>query len=811
MKNSIRKTFCVVAVCVALAMPGAALAVSEQQPQEENASISEVPLAHASDSVLPQDAAANGADGLETDSDGAPQGDAGAVSGAASNISAADGLGSGATESSVGVSTQEVGTTEPEDVLPEVTKPQVTAEISSDGSCRLTWTAIRGAQKYAIAVWRDNGWYTYTYNYTNTWFDLSGLEAGRTYEFLVQSYDGTSWSSFDDADIVKVTWDGSTAPKNVVGAPAGDGTVALTWDTVPGATVYAVAEKLANGSYHTFTYSCIDTAYTVSDLSNGHPHRFLVQAFVDGAWSPVSDYLLVEVTPEGATKPSVSVRQSSNSCVLSWNKVSGATRYAIAVRNDDGSWRTYDYNYRGTSFTLSDLTAGRSYEFIVQAYVNGSWSSFDQSDIITVKYVDATSPQNVQVESTSNDGELMVSWDAVEGASQYAVAELLPNGSYKALNNNIGAGQLFFTVWDVWPGRAHSYLVQAFVNGRWSPISRYLTVSATPNGDAKPVVQAMPTNGGVSLSWNRVPGASCYTVAVRVGSIWHTYTSDLTSTSFGLSGMDAGNPYHFVVQAKINGTWTDFSDDDIVTAQALGGIPASPRPLFYVSYSNNAIHVYWEPVPGATRYAIAQQLPGGSYSTYTLNATGNSYTITNFPDGGNRTYKILVQAYKNGQWSDFSSSDTRSVYVPAQLSEAERLLVARAQKYNYFSRTSYLILVDVTRTDIGIFQYDGGWHLIKYFQCSCGAPSTPTVIGQFELGAKGYSFGAGTGHTCYWWSQIYHDYLFHSVLYKEGSHTEFVDDRIGYHVSGGCVRLQIDNAKYIYDNIPSGTKVVTYL
>ena len=29
-------------------------------------------------------------------------------------------------------------------------------------------------------------------------------------------------------------------------------------------------------------------------------------------------------------------------------------------------------------------------------------------------------------------------------------------------------------------------------------------------------------------------------------------------------------------------------------------------------------------------------------------------------------------------------------------------------------------------------------------------------------------------------------------------------------LSHGCVRLQIDNAKWIYDNIPSGTKVVTF-
>ena len=33
-----------------------------------------------------------------------------------------------------------------------------------------------------------------------------------------------------------------------------------------------------------------------------------------------------------------------------------------------------------------------------------------------------------------------------------------------------------------------------------------------------------------------------------------------------------------------------------------------------------------------------------------------------------------------------------------------------------------------------------------------------------------------------------------------------MDGRVGIPLSHGCVRLQIDNAKWIYDNIPRGTK-----
>ena len=45
--------------------------------------------------------------------------------------------------------------------------------------------------------------------------------------------------------------------------------------------------------------------------------------------------------------------------------------------------------------------------------------------------------------------------------------------------------------------------------------------------------------------------------------------------------------------------------------------------------------------------------------------------------------------------------------------------------------------------------------------------------------------------------------------YYQGTRT-VKDGRLGQDVSEGCVRLAIKNAKWIYDYIPEGTRVVTY-
>lgn len=131
---------------------------------------------------------------------------------------------------------------------------------------------------------------------------------------------------------------------------------------------------------------------------------------------------------------------------------------------------------------------------------------------------------------------------------------------------------------------------------------------------------------------------------------------------------------------------------------------------------------------------------------------------------------------------------------------------ARAQQY--VSSTGYLILIDSSSHTVGVFQGSQyQWNMVHSWPCGNGAWMTPTVKGIFTVSDRGYSFGSG--YTCYYWTQFYGDYLFHSILYWPGTHI-VQDGTLGASVSHGCVRLSLENAKWIYDNIPRGTTVVSY-
>ncbi len=105
--------------------------------------------------------------------------------------------------------------------------------------------------------------------------------------------------------------------------------------------------------------------------------------------------------------------------------------------------------------------------------------------------------------------------------------------------------------------------------------------------------------------------------------------------------------------------------------------------------------------------------------------------------------------------------------------------------------------------------------LVKTMKCSTGRKGNETPLGTYEN---------GTGPGARWhyfkkfdcWAQyafyIQGDIMFHSVLYgaKEGSVTRSSVNNLGRRASHGCVRLSVDDAKWVWSNCPRNTKVIVY-
>lgn len=131
------------------------------------------------------------------------------------------------------------------------------------------------------------------------------------------------------------------------------------------------------------------------------------------------------------------------------------------------------------------------------------------------------------------------------------------------------------------------------------------------------------------------------------------------------------------------------------------------------------------------------------------------------------------------------------------------------------TRPDYTIYVNRALNCITIKQEeeDGTLIPVKAMICSCGREGKDTPEGTFQT----YAY--------YEWRRMVDDtygryavrfngmILFHSVPYIEESPDtlEWEEyNKLGENASLGCVRLSVEDAKWIYDNCKPGTKVVVY-
>ncbi|MGL5867693.1 L,D-transpeptidase [Clostridium chrysemydis] len=125
------------------------------------------------------------------------------------------------------------------------------------------------------------------------------------------------------------------------------------------------------------------------------------------------------------------------------------------------------------------------------------------------------------------------------------------------------------------------------------------------------------------------------------------------------------------------------------------------------------------------------------------------------------------------------------------------------------SLTPYLIFVDQPSQKTYI--YNGkvnDWSLEKEMPCSTGIKGRETPSGVFDIREKGnWFFSEKYGQGGKYYTQFKGDYLFHSLPYGKDAKT-VVDYTLGTPASHGCIRLNLDDAKWIFDNIPKGTKVI---
>lgn len=141
-------------------------------------------------------------------------------------------------------------------------------------------------------------------------------------------------------------------------------------------------------------------------------------------------------------------------------------------------------------------------------------------------------------------------------------------------------------------------------------------------------------------------------------------------------------------------------------------------------------------------------------------------------------------------------------------SEEGRVSLTYLEANNIRPKDGLWIDVNVSEQKVRIYEGD---RLIKEMLASTGTEDKPTPLGSFKIQNRGewffnpkYQQGAK-----YWVSfKDWGVYLFHSLAMDENQ--EIIPEeaaKLGQPASHGCVRLETENARWIYENVPEGTPV----
>lgn len=443
----------------------------------------------------------------------------------------------------------------PQGQLYPVAVPAGLDTVATMDTVNVSWASAGYTTGYNIEVdgmVLDNG--------VNTSYIHNGLLSGTQHTYRVRAKNGPftgEWS----LPVTETTLFGEILNLK---ATATQTAVSLTWDPIPGETVYDVEVDGAvvnNG---------VSVTYKHNNLVPGTNHKYRVRvrnSVETGQWS---DYISISTSlgvPVGVTATA-----TEDIITVKWEAIAGAVSYDIEI---DGEVIN---NGLSTSYAHTNLGAGTQHSYRVRAVgkdVTGDWSVRIQKPTLP------GIPENIAAASTSKS--ITVTWNSVQGASGYDIE------IYGAAVD-IGLSTTY-THTGLAPNMQISYRVRAknaSGTGMWSNYIAKTTLPGEPKN-----LKAVAKDTSILVSWDEVAGATGYDIEID-----GTTVTELTAATYLHSGFQTNTLHSYRVRSKNNDGVSEWSQPVTVTT-----LPSAPTNL-NTTITSSTITLTWDGVNGATGYDL---------------------------------------------------------------------------------------------------------------------------------------------------------------------------------------------------------------
>ena len=487
--------------------------------------------------------------------------------------------------------------------------PIISKAESVYGGVKLTWNKVNGAAKYRVYYKGRKGW-TRMVDTTSTSYIDKDVSSGRNYTYTVRciSADGKSFTSGYDSKGTIIKY---IAAPEISKLENVNGGVKISWNKVSGATKYRVYYKGSKG--WTRMVDTTSTSYIDKDVSSGRNYTYTVRCISADGKSFTSGYDSKGTTIKYIAAPEISKLENVNGGVkISWNKVSGATKYRVYYKGSKGWTRMVDTT--STSYIDKDVSSGRNYTYTVRCIsADGkSFTSGYDSKGTTIKYIAA--PEISKLENVN--GGVKISWNKVNGAAKYRVYYK----GRKGWTRMVDTTSTSYIDKDVSSGRNYTYTVRCISADGKSFTSGYDSKGTIIKYIAAPEISKLESvNGGVKISWGKVSGATKYRVYYKGSKGW-TRMVDTTSTSYIDKDVSSGKNYTYTVRC-ITSDAKKFTSGYNPTGKSVKYVATPKISKLEVTY--DGVKLTWNKVAGAEKYRVYYK--DGEGWNKLADTTGNSY------------------------------------------------------------------------------------------------------------------------------------------------------------------------------------------
>ena len=356
---------------------------------------------------------------------------------------------------------------------------------------------------------------------------------------------------------------------------------------------------------------------------------------------------------------------STSSIKVTWDPgylVAGYTVYRATSAN--GTYTAIgSFDGNTTEKTAVNLQSGKQYFFKVRAYniADGNKVYGPYSDVVSaVTKLDALTNLKATADST---GSVIVSWNAVSGATGYSVYRSTSlNGTYSLTGNVTGTSRRCSALTS---GKQYYFKVVPYVE--YSGIKYYgqaVVVTGVPqlNAPLNVVASATSTNAA-KVSWNAVTSATGY-VVYRSTTENGTYTrlATISATSRNCSGLTSGKKYYFKVCAYVEYNGTKYYGE---MSGPVSVVPpcAAPGDVKVVRNSSTSVKVTWSRTEGATAYVVYRATSANGTYTRLGKVSSLNRVCTGLTTGNTYYFKVCAVVTIDGTDYYGNTSDPVKITV----------------------------------------------------------------------------------------------------------------------------------------------------